>query len=82
MAKGTFDWGLYYKWDYFDWSYFDTEENNIKPYKTPAMSGGTVVQMRDFHFVHPLQQVFWQCPANSSAKLANMTKAWRFGALR
>uniref|UniRef100_A0A914KX85 Glycosyltransferase 2-like domain-containing protein n=1 Tax=Meloidogyne incognita TaxID=6306 RepID=A0A914KX85_MELIC len=40
VAKGTFDWGLHYRWDYFDWSYFNNEENNIKPYKTPTMSGG------------------------------------------
>ncbi|KAF7632803.1 Glyco_trans_2-like domain-containing protein [Meloidogyne graminicola] len=40
VSKGTFDWGLHFKWDYFDWSYFDKEENNIKPYKTPTMSGG------------------------------------------
>lgn len=48
VAKGTFDWGLYYKWDYHDWSYFDTEENNVRPYKTPAMSGGLLAVSRDY----------------------------------
>lgn len=48
VAKGTFDWGLYYKWDYFDWSYFDVEENNVKPYKSPAMSGGLLAVSRDY----------------------------------
>uniref|UniRef100_A0A914H9W3 Glycosyltransferase 2-like domain-containing protein n=1 Tax=Globodera rostochiensis TaxID=31243 RepID=A0A914H9W3_GLORO len=48
VAKGTFDWGLYYKWDYFDWSYFDEEENNVKPYKTPAMSGGLLAVSREY----------------------------------
>ncbi|KAH7696379.1 GLY-8 protein [Aphelenchoides avenae] len=40
VAKGGFDWGLNFKWEYFDWSYFDVLENNVKLFESPAMSGG------------------------------------------
>lgn len=30
IAKGAFDWALFFKWEYFDWSYWDVEENNVK----------------------------------------------------
>ncbi|TKR67126.1 hypothetical protein L596_023328 [Steinernema carpocapsae] len=48
VAKGGFDWSLAFKWEYFNWSYFDVEENNVKPYKSPAMSGGLLAVKKSF----------------------------------
>ncbi|KAI6192469.1 putative N-acetylgalactosaminyltransferase 8 [Aphelenchoides fujianensis] len=48
VAKGGFDWALNFRWEYFDWSYFDVEENNVKPFDSPAMSGGLVAVDREF----------------------------------
>lgn len=47
VAKGGFDWALNFKWEYFDWSYFDVEENNVKLFKSPAMSGGLLAVSTD-----------------------------------
>lgn len=33
IAKGGFDWSLFFKWEYFDWSYWDVEENNVKAFE-------------------------------------------------
>jgi polypeptide N-acetylgalactosaminyltransferase len=48
VAKGGFDWALNFRWEYFDWSYFDIEGNNVKPFETPAMSGGLVAVDRNY----------------------------------
>ncbi|GMS89466.1 hypothetical protein PENTCL1PPCAC_11641, partial [Pristionchus entomophagus] len=48
ISKGGFDWGLNFKWDYLPWSYFDEPENHVKPFKSPAMSGGLLAVKRDY----------------------------------
>ncbi|KAI6187710.1 putative N-acetylgalactosaminyltransferase 8 [Aphelenchoides besseyi] len=48
VAKGGFDWALNFRWEYFDWSYFDIEENTVKPFDSPAMSGGLLAVERKF----------------------------------
>uniref|UniRef100_A0A914YQX3 Glycosyltransferase 2-like domain-containing protein n=1 Tax=Panagrolaimus superbus TaxID=310955 RepID=A0A914YQX3_9BILA len=48
VAKSVFNWALFFKWEYFDWSYFDKEENNVKPFETPSMSGGLLAISRKY----------------------------------
>ncbi|CAD6185997.1 unnamed protein product [Caenorhabditis auriculariae] len=48
VAKSGFDWGLNFKWIYLPWSYFETEENHVKPFESPAMSGGLLAIRRDY----------------------------------
>ncbi|KAK0417681.1 hypothetical protein QR680_013147 [Steinernema hermaphroditum] len=50
VAHGGFDWSLSFQWEYFPWSYFDVPENNVQPYKSPAMSGGLLaIKKSVFH---------------------------------
>ncbi|CAD5213301.1 unnamed protein product [Bursaphelenchus okinawaensis] len=48
VAKGGFDWALNFKWEYFDWSYFDTEDHNVMPFESPALSGGLMAIDREY----------------------------------
>uniref|UniRef100_A0A0M3IPI1 Glyco_trans_2-like domain-containing protein n=1 Tax=Ascaris lumbricoides TaxID=6252 RepID=A0A0M3IPI1_ASCLU len=48
VTKSAFDWGLNFVWKYFKWEYFDIPENNIKPFKSPIMSGGLLAIKRKF----------------------------------
>uniref|UniRef100_A0A915AX99 Glycosyltransferase 2-like domain-containing protein n=2 Tax=Parascaris univalens TaxID=6257 RepID=A0A915AX99_PARUN len=48
VTKSAFDWGLNFVWKYFKWEYFDIPENNIKPFKSPIMSGGLLAIERKF----------------------------------
>lgn len=48
IARGSFDWGLKFSWEYFDWSYFDEPENNVKPFNTITPSGGLLAINEQF----------------------------------
>lgn len=48
IASGSFNWGLKFEWKYFNWSYFDELDNNIKPFKTIAPSGGLLAISEEF----------------------------------
>lgn len=48
VARGSFDWGLKFSWEYFDWSYFNEPDNNVKPFKTIVPSGGLLVISEQF----------------------------------
>lgn len=50
VAKAGFNWRLFFEWEYFPWSYFDDEENHVRLFESPAMSGGFLaVQKKFFH---------------------------------
>jgi len=48
VAKGSFDWGLLFKWEYFPWSYFDDEENYVRLFKSVTMSGGLLAIKKSY----------------------------------
>uniref|UniRef100_A0A914BXT6 Glycosyltransferase 2-like domain-containing protein n=1 Tax=Acrobeloides nanus TaxID=290746 RepID=A0A914BXT6_9BILA len=50
ISKGGFDVSLRFQWEYFDWTYFNTEENNLKVFETPSLTGSNfAVQKKFFH---------------------------------
>ncbi|KAE9416182.1 hypothetical protein Angca_007737, partial [Angiostrongylus cantonensis] len=48
IAKVGFDWSLMSRWIYLNWEYFDVEENNVKPFESPSMSGGLLAIRREY----------------------------------
>jgi len=50
VAKGGFNVALRFQWEYFDWAYFNVEENNVRLFESPSLTGGMfAVQKKFFH---------------------------------
>lgn len=48
VCYGGFSWALHFQWDYPPNSYFKTDEDYIKPLKSPTMAGGLFAVTKEY----------------------------------
>lgn len=48
ICIGGFNWGLQFKWDYPPYEYFKTDEDYVRPLKSPTMAGGLFAIRKSF----------------------------------